>query len=51
MTGDRERALEAGCDDYDIKPVEWPQLLEKVQALLARGKITDSDGAAPSDLR
>jgi len=34
MTGDREKALEAGCDDYDIKPVELPRLLEKVRALL-----------------
>jgi CheY-like chemotaxis protein len=34
MTGDRERALAAGCDDYDTKPVEMPRLLEKVRALL-----------------
>ena len=35
MSGDRERALEAGCDDYDTKPVEFPDLLEKIEALLA----------------
>jgi two-component system cell cycle response regulator DivK len=36
MSGDREKALAAGCDDYDIKPVELPQLLEKIQALLEK---------------
>ncbi len=34
MAGDREKALEAGCDDYDTKPVEFPRLLEKIEALL-----------------
>ena len=34
MAGDRAKALEAGCDDYDTKPVELPRLLEKMQALL-----------------
>lgn len=34
MTGDRERALQAGCDDYDTKPVEFPALLGKIEALL-----------------
>lgn len=34
MSGDRERALEAGCDDYDTKPVEFPRLLLKIEALL-----------------
>src|SRR5918993_2358763 len=37
MAGDREKALEAGCDDYDTKPVEFPRLLEKVRVLLGRG--------------
>ncbi len=34
MAGDRERGLDAGCDDYDTKPVEINRLLEKIQALL-----------------
>ncbi len=36
MAGDRERAQEAGADDFDTKPVELPRLLEKIEALLAR---------------
>jgi len=35
MSSDREKALEAGCDDYDTKPVELPRLLAKIEALLA----------------
>lgn len=34
MTGDREKAMSAGCDDYDTKPVDISRLLEKMQALL-----------------
>jgi CheY-like chemotaxis protein len=36
MSGDREKALEAGCDDYDTKPVELTRLLTKMEALLAK---------------
>ena len=34
MVGDREKALRAGCDDYDTKPVEFQRLLEKMENLL-----------------
>ncbi len=36
LSGDKEKALEAGCDDYDSKPIEFPRLLEKIHALLAK---------------
>jgi two-component system, cell cycle response regulator DivK len=34
MASDREKALEAGCDDYDTKPIELPRLLSKMETLL-----------------
>jgi CheY-like chemotaxis protein len=34
MAGDREKALEAGCDDFDTKPVELQRLLDKIEGLL-----------------
>jgi two-component system, cell cycle response regulator DivK len=36
MSGDREKALEAGSDEYDTKPVELPRLLSKIEALLKK---------------
>jgi len=37
MSSDRQRALEAGCDDYDTKPVEFERLLTKIQTMLRNG--------------
>lgn len=45
MSGDREKALEAGCDDYDTKPIELTRLLQKIEQLLAG----DSTASGPSD--
>jgi CheY-like chemotaxis protein len=42
MSGDREKALEAGCDDYDTKPIELPRLLGKMELFLK-----ESESAAP----
>jgi len=36
MEGDREKAIEAGCDDYDTKPIELDRLLGKINALLSK---------------
>ena len=38
MTGDREKAIAAGCDDYDIKPIEMDRLLAKIEELLGRNE-------------
>ena len=47
MSSDREKALEAGCDEYDTKPIELPRLLGKIEALLSRGE-KDSAGEPAS---
>jgi len=39
MSSDRQRALEAGCDDYDTKPVEMARLLTKIRGLLGEGGL------------
>ena len=44
MSDDRAKAIEAGCDEYDTKPVEFSRLLEKMETLLRKG--TPVEGAA-----
>jgi CheY-like chemotaxis protein len=39
MAGDREKAIAAGCDDFDTKPVEMPRLLDKIQTLVKRAAL------------
>ncbi|HIE83199.1 MAG TPA: response regulator, partial [Dehalococcoidia bacterium] len=34
MSGDKDKALECGCDDYDTKPIEFPRLIKKIEDLL-----------------
>lgn len=36
MSTDRDKAMEAGCDDYDTKPIELPRLLGKIEALIGK---------------
>jgi CheY-like chemotaxis protein len=42
MANDRDKALEAGCDDYDTKPIELPRLLGKMHALLLAAATKES---------
>jgi CheY-like chemotaxis protein len=39
MANDRDKALEAGCDDYDTKPIELPRLLAKMETLLLAATV------------
>ena len=44
MAGDREKALQVGCDEYDTKPVEFARLLAKIQALLEKKSAPGPEG-------
>lgn len=46
MSTDRDKAIEAGCDDYDTKPIELPRLLEKIEALIGgdKAKVASGEG-------
>ena len=46
MSGDREKALEAGCNDYDTKPIELSRLLGKMEALLGGAPPAGVSGGA-----
>jgi two-component system cell cycle response regulator DivK len=43
MTGDRDKAMEAGCDDYDTKPIDLPRLLSKITTQLEKAKTAHGD--------
>ena len=47
MAGDRAHAMDAGCDDYDTKPIDLPRLLAKIEALLPRDGGATAPEASP----
>lgn len=40
LAGDREKTLEAGCDEYETKPIDFPRLLKKIESFLNKGNST-----------
>ena len=40
LKSDRKSAFEVGCDDYDVKPIDFPRLLMKIEALLNKEEMT-----------
>ena len=48
MEGDRERAMKAGCDEYEAKPIDLPRLLEKMQMLIERQRRLNLPSAPDS---
>ena len=48
MSGDRDKAIEAGCNDYDTKPIDLARLLGKIEALLLAARENGSAGAPTS---
>ena len=49
MSGSREKALAAGCDDFDTKPIDFDRLLEKISRLLVSSKADSELGTPSSD--
>ena len=47
MSADRQEALDAGCDDFDTKPLELPRLLSKIESLLQRRTMVNDENGRP----